>query len=145
MSSIFPSRQLSELGGLRASDNTIWSDIDMSFNINPNTRSFGVKRNIEAIRQHILLLFIDEGPTPFDIDKNSNILDLLFEQWNPHTKSVLEEQIRIQIETFESRINLLETILNFDENRRELNVRIVYEYREERGEIDFKVLIDRVQ
>lgn len=121
-----------------------WTDIDASFKINPNTRDIQLKRNEDSVKQHIRLLFIDDGIL-FRPETNSGVDLQLFDNWNSASKYFLENRIRTHLERFESRINVLDVSTEFDYDTKRLDIGVNYEIDQELKNIDFKFIVRSVR
>lgn len=87
---------------------TVYSDFDFSFTRNPITNSVGIKRDVEAVKQSVInILNTNRGERPFRPTFGADIRSYLFENFDPVTQSLLEEQIRIALGNHEPRVRVL--------------------------------------
>lgn len=117
-----------------------YSDIDLSFKPNPNTKDLMIKRNIASIRQNIGLIFIDSG-LPFHPETDSQIGSELFELWDPLDKRHIIRKIEYQIENYEPRIKVHNILVDFDNVKQALSVKVDFEYLGETATVTFDVLV----
>ena len=96
---------------------SIYSDLDLDFTINPLTKDVSLKYDAEAVKRSLRnLIFTQRYEILFQPDINSGINNLLFENFGS-----------IQVVTLRSRIE--QTIVNFEPRVTEVNVN-VYENQE---------------
>ncbi len=97
-----------------------FKDISMSFQSNPlNNDLIGLK-NANAIARSVKnIVFTVPGEKFFNPRFGSNISQILFENINPMTASAIEDQIRMSINNYEPRVELInvEAIPNYDNNQ----------------------------
>ncbi len=92
-----------------------WSDFDISFNVNPNTRNLLVKKDVESIKQSLKnLLLTKKGERPFSPFYGSNIYSYLNEPMDIITKELIKDEIFTSIKNYESRINLIDVLVEDD-------------------------------
>ena len=100
-----------------ANTESIYSDLDLDFTINPLTKDVSLKYDAEAVKRSLRnLIFTQRYERLFQPDINSGINNLLFENFGS-----------IQVVTLRSRIE--QTIVNFEPRVTEVNVN-VYENQE---------------
>ena len=97
-----------------------FKDISMSFQSNPlNNDLIGLKNANAFARSVKNIVFTVPGEKFFNEDFGSEISASLFENMSDITASAIEDQIRISIENYEPRVELIsvEVIPNYDNNQ----------------------------
>ena len=105
-----------------------FKDISMSFQANPlNNDLIGLKNENAIARSVKNIVFTVPGEKFFDEDFGSEISASLFENMSDISASAIEDQIRLSIENYEPRVELIDVqaIPNYDNNQ--FDAVIVYE------------------
>ena len=105
-----------------------FKDISMSFQSNPlNNDLIGLK-NANAIARSIKnIVFTIPGEKFFNENFGSDISAVLFENINDISASAIEDQIRISIENYEPRVELIDGKANPNYDNNQFDAVIVYE------------------
>ena len=97
-----------------------FKDISMSFQVNPlNNDLIGLK-NANAIARSVKnIVFTVPGEKFFNENFGSAISEVLFENINEISAAAIEDQIRLSIENYEPRVELIsvKAIPNYDNNQ----------------------------
>lgn len=102
-------------------------DISLSFSKNPITNDIIILRNEDAIKKSVINLVRTRiGERFFNKLIGTNIEKSLFELNSPENLIFLEDEIKILLENFESRIELNDVIVESLDDSNELTVRISY-------------------
>lgn len=113
--------------GINARD-PAYSDIDMSFRINPVTKGVSIKREEEAVKQSVInILSTNRGERPFMPDFGSNIRSYLFENFDPITAELIKEEIEVSLRNYEPRVRINDIILDDLPNQNALRIRIDFQ------------------
>ncbi len=97
-----------------------FKDISMSFQANPlNNDLIGLKNENAIARSIRNIVFTVPGEKFFNERFGSHVSEVLFENINEITASTIEDQIRLSIENYEPRVELIDVqaIPNFDNNQ----------------------------
>jgi len=103
----------------------VYSDLDLSFNRNPNTGDVAISYDDQAVIRSVRsLLLTNFYERPFQPNLGSNLTGLLFENTSKSMESILAREIRDCIENFEPRVFFDDSIetppiivnMNSDEN-----------------------------
>ena len=97
-----------------------FKDISMSFQANPlNNDLIGLKNENAIARSVKNIVFTVPGEKFFNENFGSDISESLFENINEISAAAIEDQIRISIENYEPRVELIdvEAFPNFDNNQ----------------------------
>ncbi len=105
----------------------IFSDLAVSLRAHPVTKKPVVLKNADAIKRAIKnLILTNKYERPYEPDFGGNILDMLFENFDP----LLEERMRGRIErtigNFEPRVTINNITVNANEDQNELIVSIAF-------------------
>jgi phage baseplate assembly protein W len=103
-----------------------FKDISISFDVNPLTRDLIVLKNETAIVRSIRnLISTIKGEIPYS-DKGSNITNLLFENMNSITSSLIESEVTDTITRYEPRVSLISVVVNPDYDNNTYDIVITY-------------------
>ncbi len=104
-----------------------FKDISMSFQINPLSNDLIALKNANAIARSVRnIIFTLPGEKMFNPDFGTNITDSLFELLDSTSASVVQDQIKYSLETFEPRISILDIIVTPNFNELGYDVEITY-------------------
>ena len=103
-------------------------DISMTFKRHPLNDDLIVLKNEQAIARSVRnIVFTTPGEKFFDEDFGSKINEALFENIDPISANVIQQEIRQSITNYEPRVNLRGVKVNPNYDNNEFNVTIVYE------------------
>ena len=97
-----------------------FKDISMSFQANPlNNDLIGLKNENAIARSVKIIVFTLPGEKFFNENFGSDISESLFENINDISAAQIEDQIRLSIENYEPRVELIsvKAIPNYDNNQ----------------------------
>ena len=105
-----------------------FKDISASFQRNPLNDDLIAIKNETAIARSIRNIVLTyPGEKFFDEDFGSKINEALFENIDPISANVIQQEIRQSITNYEPRVNLRGVKVNPNYDNNEFNVTIVYE------------------
>ena len=88
-----------------------YKDISASFQINPLNNDLITVKNTNAIARSVRnLILTRRGERPFAPNLGSGVYDLLFENIDKQTATVIREEIITVIENYEPRVDIIEVI-----------------------------------
>ncbi len=105
-----------------------FKDISMSFGKNPMTNDLIALKNANAIARSVRnIVMTIPGEKPFDPYFGSNVRNILFENLDNISASLIVDEIRSSIQNYESRVRLIsvEAVPDFDNNT--YDVVIIYD------------------
>lgn len=106
----------------------VYSDFDFAFRANPVTGDIALKKDIEAIKQSVInILLTNKGERPFFPTFGSNIRSYLFENFDPVTRTLLENSIQESITNYEPRVKVLNVDVTDLSDRNALNFSVEVE------------------
>ena len=104
-----------------------FKDISMSFQSNPlNNDLIGLKNENAIARSVKNIIFTVPGEKFFNENFGSDISAVLFENINDISASAIEDQIRISIENYEPRVELIEVKANPNYDNNQFDAVITY-------------------
>ena len=105
-----------------------FKDISASFQINPLNNDLIAVTNTTAISRSVRnLILTKQGERPFEPELGSGVYDLLFENMDNQTASLIRDEIFTTLKNYEPRIELSEVFVtpNFEDSS--MDVIIQYE------------------
>ena len=105
-----------------------FKDISASFQINPLNNDLIAVTNTNAIARSVRnLILTKKGERPFEPNLGSGVYDLLFENMDKQTATVIRDEIILVLENYEPRIEIIEVLVkpNYDEGA--MDVTLQYE------------------
>ncbi len=105
-----------------------FKDISMSFGKNPMTNDLIALKNANAIARSVRNIVLTiPGEKPFDPFFGSNVRNILFENLDNLSANLLIQEIKLSIQNYEPRVDLVavEAMPDYDSNS--YDVTIVYE------------------
>tara|TARA_B100000902_G_scaffold320880_1_gene313644 strand:+ start:352 stop:753 length:402 start_codon:yes stop_codon:yes gene_type:complete len=104
-----------------------FKDISMSFQINPLSNDLIALKNANAIARSVRnIIFTLPGEKMFNPEFGTNITNSLFELLDSTSASVIQDQIKYSLETYEPRINILDIIVTPNFSNVSYDVEITY-------------------
>ena len=105
-----------------------WSDLDLDFTKHPVTKDVSIKRDVEAIKRSVRnLIMTNPFERPFHPEIGSGITGLLFDNVAPTTADVLLSEIRLVMNNFEPRIELIDIGVLGDIDKNGYYIRIKFQ------------------
>ena len=105
-----------------------FKDISASFQINPLNNDLIAVTNTNAIARSVRnLILTKKGEKPFEPNLGSGVYDLLFENMDKQTATVIRDEIMLVLENYEPRIEIIEVLVkpNYEEDA--MDVTLQYE------------------
>jgi len=97
-----------------------YSDFDIDFNRNEFIDDMSIKKDFNSIRQSVMNIVLTKpGEKPFNREFGVGIHNMLFELWTPFQKSLLERNIKWEVDRLEPRAEV--TAVNIDEDEIDSN------------------------
>jgi len=103
----------------------LYSDLHKDLSVNPISGDIALKRNEEAVKESIKnLILTDKGERLMQPLIGGNIRAMLFENNTPAVIKMIQEQIRITIETYEPRCALIDVnvLSSLDDNTVKIDI-----------------------
>ena len=126
---------------------SIYSDLDFRFILNPNTGDIALKKDAEAIKQSIMnILLTSRGERPFNPEFGGNLRAYLFENFDAVTQAAMENVIVNSLRNYEPRVRVDNIIISDLSYRNALNISIDFTILspEERQEV-VEFVVERIR
>lgn len=126
---------------------SIYSDLDFRFILNPNTGDIALKKDAEAIKQSIMnILLTSRGERPFNPDFGGNLRAYLFENFDVVTQAAMESVIVNSLRNYEPRVRVDNIVISDLSYRNALNISIDFTILspEERQEV-VEFVVERIR
>jgi len=105
-----------------------FKDISASFQINPLNNDLIAVTNTNAIARSVRnLILTKKGEKPFEPNLGSGVYDLLFENMDKQTASVIRDEIVLVLENYEPRISIIEVLVKPNYDEASMDVTLQYE------------------
>ena len=105
-----------------------FKDISASFQTNPLNNDLIVIKNTTAIARSIRnLILTKRGERPFEPNLGSGVYDLLFENIDKQTATIIRDEIILVIENYEPRVEIIEVLVKPNYDAASMDATIQYE------------------
>ena len=105
-----------------------FKDISASFQINPLSNDLIAVTNTNAIARSVRnLILTKKGEKPFEPNLGSGVYDLLFENMDKQTATVIRDEIILVLENYEPRIEIIEVLVKPNYEEAAMDVTLQYE------------------
>lgn len=123
-----------------------YSDFYINFNINRGTKDLARLTDENAIIRSIKnIIFTRKGEKPFNPQYGSNIMSLLFENFNSFTAATLETEIETAIQNFEPRVRTIRVSAQNNIDRNEVYVTIYFNTINSSETTSVTILLTRIR
>lgn len=120
-------------------------DISISFNMHPNTKDLSCVSNEKSITQSLkTLMFYNYYDVPFQPKLGSNIRAKLFDLISDITSDLIKSDIKILIENYEPRVEVIDIISEASNEKHGINVTLTYRARTSTEEIVVNYFLTRI-
>jgi phage baseplate assembly protein W len=130
-----------------ASKNTKqYSDLDLSFKINPFTKDLYLKTDEDAVKTALKHLIQTRNfERPFHPEIGTQVHSLMFENFSPAVKIAMERTIEEAIKKFEPRVRLVDLTVDETLESNDLSVNIIFTLKNTEAPITITTLLSRVR
>lgn len=113
-----------------ANSKIYYSDIDLTFKRNPITRDVMRKTNVASVNQSIRnIILTNRFEKRMNPDFGGSIYDTLFEFRDEFTRRDLQAGIKLAIENYEPRVQIMDVVIEYPEEKfNSVVVNIVFNY-----------------
>ena len=123
-----------------------YTDIDLSFKINPFTKDIYLKTDEDAVKTALKHLIQTRNfERPFHPEIGTQIHSLMFENFSSAVKIAMERTIKETIEKFEPRVRLIDVIVQETADANDLSVTIEFALKNTDRPITITTLLSRVR
>ena len=104
---------------------SVYTDLDFRFILNPNTGDIALKRDNESVKQSIMnILLTGRGERPFNPEFGGNLRAYLFENFDVVTQAAMENVIVNSLRNYEPRVRVDNVVISDLSYRNALNISI---------------------
>lgn len=105
----------------------IYKDLDLKFLAHPVTGNIKVLTNTDAIKQSVInTVLLDAYETLYDSGNYTDTYATLFENFTPTTVDILKNRIKISIQNYEPRAELINIAVAEGYDQNSLNISIYF-------------------
>lgn len=123
-----------------------YSDFYLNFNVNRGTKDLARLTDENAIIRSIKnIIFTRKGEKPFNPQYGSNILSLLFENFNNFTAATLESEVETAIQNFEPRVRTIRVSAQNNIDRNEVYITIYFNTINSTETTSVTILLTRIR
>jgi len=123
-----------------------FSDIDLSFKINPFTKDIYLKTDEEAVKTALKHLIQTRNfERPFHPEIGTQIHSLMFENFSSAVKIAMERTLKETIEKFEPRVRLIDLSVQETADANDLKVSINFTLKNTDRPVTITTLLSRVR
>lgn len=123
-----------------------FTDLDLSFRVNPFTKDLYLKTDEEAVKTALKHLIQTRNfERPFHPEIGTQIHSLMFENFSSAVKIAMQRTIQESIEKFEPRVRLVDVDIRESIDSNDLVVNIVFTLKNTDTPITITTLLSRVR
>ena len=123
-----------------------FSDIDLSFKVNPFTKDIYLKTDEEAVKTALKHLIQTRNfERPFHPEIGTQIHSLMFENFSSAVKIAMERTLKETIEKFEPRVRLIDLNVQETADANDLKVSINFTLKNTDRPVTITTLLSRVR
>ena len=123
-----------------------YTDIDLSFSINPFTKDIYLKTDEDAVKTAVKHLIQTKNfERPFHPEIGTQIHSLLFENFSSAVKIAMERTIKETIEKYEPRVRLVDVNITETPDSNDLEVNIDFTLKNTDRPVTITTLLSRVR
>lgn len=123
-----------------------YTDLDLSFKVNPFTKDLYLKTDEDAVKTAIKHLIRTKNfERSFHPEIGTQVHSLLFENFSSAVKLAMEKTITETIEKYEKRVRLIDVNIEESIDTNDLAVNIIFTLKNTNNPITISTLISRVR
>jgi phage baseplate assembly protein W len=123
-----------------------YSDLNLDFMAHPTTGDVMKLTGEDAVKRSIRnLIFTNYYDRPFASGIGSNINKLLFDQPSPFLESIMSDNIKQVIESFEPRVNIINVSTRLDNNNNGFYVSILFSINNSLQPVSAEFFLERIR
>ncbi len=123
-----------------------YSDINLLFSVNAFTKDITKKYDEEAVKASLKnLVFTRNYERPFHPEIGCQVYSLLFENFNPITRSIIKKTIFDVIEKFEPRVKLIDVQVDENVDSNEITLSIVFKLINSEKPVTLTTAVSRIR
>jgi phage baseplate assembly protein W len=123
-----------------------YSDIDLNFIPHPITGDIGVVKEERAVNQSLRNIILTKtNERPWNGDVASDITSFLFESLNPLTRAAIDKKIRLAVNRYEPRVEILKISVEDQSDSNAMTVTLEYSIKPSDDVFSVRVELERVK
>lgn len=123
----------------------IYRDFSFNFRPNPITGDISMLTNEQSINQSLKnLILMNFGDVEYDQKIGSNLRARLFNLNTPNVRDSVEGDIRLVIESYEPRVDIIDIKVEEIQSGNGINVTIIYRAKTSTEEVEVTFFLERV-
>ena len=123
-----------------------YRDITFGLKKHPPTKDIATIKNESAVKQSIKnLVMMERHDKPFHPEINGGVSNLLFEPINDVTSLLLVEAITLVVSTYESRVSLIDVMVEPMPDRNLYQVTLMYTYLNQIETQEMGLILERLR
>lgn len=127
-------------------NNIVYSDLFTNLNIHPSKLDLALHYNEDSVSRSIRnILLTSRGERLFDPAFGSDIKSILFENFTPQTETMLREYIKIAIQNYEPRANLIDVAVSALIDQNAYAVTIIFSVINRSEPVTLQFLLNRIR
>ena len=124
----------------------IYSDFLTNFDVQPNTAQLVRNTNENAVKNALRnLIMTNKYERPHRPDYGGNIRNYLFEPLTPQTVDAMREDIKLTIQNYEKRVNVIDVIVSPYPDDSAVAITIVFSIRTNPNPVELELTLYRVR
>lgn len=124
----------------------VFKDFDIGMRTHPVTGKLIVKKNSEAVKQAVKnLILTNKFERPFRPELGSDVRSRLFDLFDPSTDSNIKYDVRVAMENYEPRAELLDVGVVSDPDTNEVRVNVTFRPVNTTAPVTAVISLDRVR
>lgn len=121
-------------------------DLDLNFDSHPYTKDLVIKKDKDAIKNAIKSLVLTKNyERPFHPELGCQVHNMLFENFTPITKAIMEQSIVDVITKYEPRVSLLQVDVTENPDDNSIDIDIIFNYANASDPITVSVSVFRAR
>lgn len=127
-------------------NNIVYSDLFTNLNIHPSKLDLALHYNEDSVSRSIRnILLTSRGERLFDPAFGSDIKSILFENFTPQTETMLREYIKIAVQNYEPRANLIDVSVSALIDQNAYAVTIIFSVINRSEPVTLQFLLNRIR
>ena len=124
----------------------IYSDLPMSFAINPVSNDVARKINEESVKESIKnLILTDKGERLFQPNVGCNVRSQLFENYTQQTVDIMKDMVRATINNYEPRCEIISIDISGEIDANEMTITITFAIINTTEPVTLSVVLNRIR